>query len=172
MKSYSWTKLLLDESMNLTTLDDPLLHRTANGSIIGVPAGKSAGDVVCDYLTFLYQHCIEQLERHLSPALLDVTPLEFWFTMPAVWPDRARFATKQAAKRSGFGSRSIDTVFMITEPEAVATAALMTHSNDHADTMKVGAGIRPVNLSDVFVARYWFPRMRLWRWHSGKPGQK
>ena len=43
---------------------------------------------------------------------------------PATWSDRAKNATQTAARNAGFASRTNDRMFLITEPEAAAIAAL------------------------------------------------
>lgn len=53
--------------------------------------------------------------------------------MPAIWSDRARQDTRDAALRAGFGSRDLDSVIMISEPEAAALCALKAHLGDQAD---------------------------------------
>ncbi|KAF3480439.1 heat shock 70 kDa protein 12A [Arthroderma uncinatum] len=68
--------------------------------------------------------------------------MEFWFTMPAIWSDKAQHATREAAKRAGFGSRPGDEIYMISEPEAAAIAALKDHtSNEALSIVKPGNGV-------------------------------
>lgn len=125
--SYSWTKLLLDKKTIPTRFDDPLLHPKNDrdgDSIMTLPAGKTALEVTTDYLTILYKHFIEEIRRPFQSAVFDVTPMEFWFTHPATWSDRAKDATKQAALAAGFSSRTGDSFNLIPEPEAAAIAAL------------------------------------------------
>ncbi|ORY17048.1 hypothetical protein BCR34DRAFT_597140 [Clohesyomyces aquaticus] len=96
-----------------------------------VPEGKSAKDVVTDYLQCLYSHFVETISGRdvNSQALWDMTPAEFWITVPALWSDAAKEATFDAATRAGFGSRRLarglkDSVHIITEPEAAALTVL------------------------------------------------
>lgn len=137
LRSYCWTKLLLDKKTCETQYDDPLLQQAVGSAIMGLPPNKSAEDVVSDYLGFMYQHCLRSLEEKMTPAILAVTPLEFWFTMPAIWSDQAQFATKRAAERAGFGSRPQDEIRMITEPEAAALAAFKSTSENFEDVLQV-----------------------------------
>ncbi|KAH7304134.1 hypothetical protein B0I35DRAFT_152542 [Stachybotrys elegans] len=123
MTSCSWTKLLLDTSAETQEYDDPSLGNAAGSVLFHLPAGKSAQQVCQDFLAQVYRHVMQALEAHY-PAHLSITPVEFYFTMPAIWTDRAQAATKDAARGAGFGSRSLDTIHMITEPEAAAIAAL------------------------------------------------
>jgi molecular chaperone DnaK (HSP70) len=123
MTSCSWTKLLLDPSTETQQYDDPSLRNAGKPTLFHLPAGKSAQQVCQDFLTQVYRHVIHALRGHY-PAHLDITPIEFYFTMPAIWPDQAQAATKAAARGAGFGSRHLDAIHMITEPEAAAIAAL------------------------------------------------
>lgn len=51
--------------------------------------------------------------------------MQFWITVPAMWSDAAKTATIEAAQAAGFGSRVMDTIHIITEPEAAALSVLM-----------------------------------------------
>jgi molecular chaperone DnaK (HSP70) len=139
MRTFCWTKLLLDQNTAAGEYDDPTLKEAAGGAGIQIPPGKSAVDVVSDYLTPLYKHCMDRLERKITKKLLDVTPIEFWFTMPAIWSDEAQHATRTAATRAGFGTRTSvgDSIKMITEPEAAALAAFKTTKDKFDDLLVV-----------------------------------
>jgi molecular chaperone DnaK (HSP70) len=137
MLSYCWTKLLLDARTAATNYDDPSLKEAAGGAGLRVPPGKSPVDVVTDYLKHLYKHCMDRLERKLTKGLLDASPIEFWFTMPAIWSDEAQFLTRKAAKDAGFGTRPLDSINMITEPEAAALAAFKTTKDKFDDLLVV-----------------------------------
>jgi hypothetical protein len=77
LKSYSWTKLLLD--------DDPghgqAGPRPSPGGIdIGmfqVPEGAKPKDVVRDFLKDVYKYFISELEKRLSPSIVKATPMEY-----------------------------------------------------------------------------------------------
>ena len=128
-KSYSWIKLLLDKRAPKSSFDDPvLLDKDANkrdSIAVELPAGKTAEQVVADYLTFLHDHCMNQLGKVITSAVLDTTPIDFWFTHPITWSAAAKAATERAAKKAGFGQRATyDTINWISEPEAAAIAKL------------------------------------------------
>lgn len=139
---YSWTKLLLDKNAPLTKYDDPMLEQATKSGILQLPADKDAVTVVADYLTGVYDHIMLTLEKGLTEPILSVSPIEFWFTMPAIWSDQAQAATKEAAQRAGFGpkpGRLSDAIYMITEPEAAAIAALTRSTTDIVSVpVKVG----------------------------------
>jgi len=131
LKACLWTKLLLGGDSRQTDLDDPALRelRSQEG-VFHIPAGKQAKDVVTDYLRELYAWLEAKLKR-LDERLFDISPLEIWVTVPAMWTDAAKVATREAVIEAGFGSRPGDSVNIITEPEAAALAVM---------TQRVGLG--------------------------------
>ncbi|KAH8702220.1 Hsp70 family protein [Talaromyces proteolyticus] len=144
-KCYSWTKLLLDKNAPLTKYDDPMLEKATKSGIMQLPPGKDAVGVVADFLTSVYEHIMHILEKGLAEEILGMSAIEFWFTMPAIWSDKAQAATREAAKRAGFGprpERPLDTIYMITEPEAAAIAALTRSTTDIVSVpVKSGDGV-------------------------------
>lgn len=106
----SWTKLLLDQTREIEENDVATSSSLHEQELLWTPVGRTAQDIVSDYLGELYLHCMEILSKNYEEALLKLTPIEFFFTVPAVWPPRARKATEQAAISAGFGSRSGDTI--------------------------------------------------------------
>ena len=135
-----WTKLLLDQKAQISEFDDPNLKDTVQSSALTLPQGKSPEDVVSDFLSHLYKHCMGVLGKRMTMGVLSATPIEFWFTMPAIWSDEAQYATKKAAERAGFGkspSRELDSINMITEPEAASIAALKSTTGIWDNLLKV-----------------------------------
>ncbi|RAH43079.1 Hsp70 family protein [Aspergillus brunneoviolaceus CBS 621.78] len=145
MVAYSWTKLLLDKNTALTAYDDTALEEASAAGILRLPTGKSAVDVAADYLTHIYQHIKFTLARHITQQDLDITPLEFWFTVPAIWSDQAKNATRTAAQRAGFWSspdRPFDRLYFISEPEAAAITALKKYTDESiGGSVQVGDGV-------------------------------
>jgi len=124
MASCSWTKLLLDKSAETAEFDDPSLRGATGGAFFCLPPGKTAEQVCQDYLTQVYDYVVENLKQRMTPEVFNITPIECYLTIPAIWTDNTKNATRQAALNAGFGSRPLDTVRMITEPEAAAIATL------------------------------------------------
>ncbi|PYI36946.1 actin-like ATPase domain-containing protein [Aspergillus indologenus CBS 114.80] len=127
MTAYSWTKLLLDSDTPWTQYDDSTLEYASQTGILQLPPGRTAIGVVADYLTQVYQFTLKTLAKQITEQALRITPIEFWFTVPAIWSDKAMDATRTAALRAGFGpsaSRPEDRIFLISEPEAAAVTAL------------------------------------------------
>lgn len=120
-RRHYWTKLLLDKVEGANGFDDPLLTDSPERTGLPIPKGKNPKDVIADYLSHLYRHCMQHLERGMGENYLKLTPIEFWMAMPVFYSDKARFAMMEAAKSAGFGKsskREYDTVNMIPETEA------------------------------------------------------
>lgn len=127
MTSCCWTKLLLDKSTETSAHDDPGLQSGMDSSIYRLPSNKSPQAVCEDFLREVYKYTVARLTKQLGPEVLEATPMECWLTVPAVWSDQAQEATKAAAQAAGFGSRSMDSISVISEPEAAAIATLKKH---------------------------------------------
>ncbi|KAH8689553.1 hypothetical protein BGW36DRAFT_391084 [Talaromyces proteolyticus] len=139
--AYSWTKLLLDQSAPLTRYDDEGLEKASEMGILRLPEGKTASDVVRDYLSEVYQHILGRIAKQITEETLKTTPLEFWFTVPAIWSDQAQNATINAARKAGFGNRASrpdDEIYLISEPEAAAITSLKKYT-----TKGIGNFIKP-----------------------------
>jgi len=136
MKSYSWTKLLLDKNAEAGEYDDPALARMTGQGMMTLPTDRSAAQVCEDYLRHVYKHVNKILEQRLGRTTREMTPLECWITLPAIWSDEAKSATLEAAKNAGFMSRIGDEIFTISEPEAAAIATLTKYTNMN-DVMRV-----------------------------------
>ena len=106
----SWTKLLLDTSRATEDEDALATSLRRQQELFGAPPDKTPFDVVSDYLEKLYAHCMETLTKHYEDSFLRITPIEFHLTVPAVWPQRARKLTLQAASKAGFTSRKGDSI--------------------------------------------------------------
>jgi hypothetical protein len=122
--AYCWTKLLLDKTASATQFDDGFLREVDGDGLLRLPSGRTAEQLVRDYLTQIYHFVVDALEKKFTSSIMNVTPVEFWFTMPALWSLRAQNATRDAAIAAGFGSRVGDSIHMIREPEAAAIACL------------------------------------------------
>ncbi|KAJ6155810.1 hypothetical protein N7470_006376 [Penicillium chermesinum] len=141
MKSYTWTKLLLDnQKKHILSIED--LDIIQGHGLLAVPSFKRQPREVCaDYLAEIYTYIISYLERRLTHEILGETSLVFYFTIPAIWSDKAKQDTWDAARVAGFGSRPKDDINMITEPEAAALATFSSFSNNLAHVMKAGESV-------------------------------
>jgi molecular chaperone DnaK (HSP70) len=79
---------------------------------------KKAVDFTADYLTRLIDHVLtEVLPLHFGADFLKNQQLSYVITVPAIWSDKAKELTRQAAIRAGIARRKL---MLITEPEAAA----------------------------------------------------
>jgi hypothetical protein len=139
MVSYTWTKLLLDKHARHGKFDDPALKRLHGTGLMSLPKHRDAQGVCEDYLRHLYAHVKSILERQMTPETFQVTPMECWITLPAIWSDSAKSSTLAAAKAAGFGSRHFDQIYSISEPEAAALTALRSYSGETPNKVMVSA---------------------------------
>lgn len=163
MVAYSWTKLLLDQNTVLGAFDDTSLENASKTGILKLPHGKAVVDVVADFLTEVRDHVFKMIEKQVTKEMLRITPIEYWFTVPAIWSDQAKAQTKVAAQRAGFAyniERPSDQMFMITEPEAAAIAALKKTATDG-----LGASVKVVIKCVYVLTLANFPLA--WRWGFG-----
>lgn len=124
LRSYSWTKLLLDRHAETGDFDDPALKDLAGTGLMRLPDHRNAQGVCQDFLSEIYTYTVTLLKKQITPETFNVTPMECWITLPAIWSDQAKHATLVAAKAAGFGSRPMDVISTIAEPEAAAIATL------------------------------------------------
>lgn len=125
MEACAWTKLLLDSKSERMAHDDPHLQSAIESGILHIPDGafrRTPQQVCQDFLAQLYGHMVEQVSAQMGSDFLAATPMRCWLTVPASWSERAKMDTRAAAKLAGFGSRSGDSIDIITEPEAAAIA--------------------------------------------------
>lgn len=138
MISCSWTKLLLDNAAAPSEYDDPYLEKAASNGLMRLPNGKTASDVATDYMKGLYTTFYTAIESVFGDNRTDIPPMEFWVTVPATWSERAKVATRTAARDAGFGSRPGDILNLIAEPEAAAHLALKSSIHHVDDLVRVG----------------------------------
>lgn len=130
MKSYSWMKLLLDPTKS-NSLTSENLDLMKEDGLMAIPSFKQGASEVCsDYLREIYRYTISYLEKRLGAGVVQASPLDFWFTIPAMWSDKAKEDTLRVALNAGFKSRPKDEITIITEPEAAAIATLTTLSDE------------------------------------------
>ena len=114
---------------------------------------KTAFDYTVDYLKAVREHvCNAILPRQLETDVLRTLHLSFALTVPAMWTDKAKELTRQAAEKSGIPK---DRLVIITEPEAAALYCAMTcktiqkyQSGDHFVLCDAG-GVTVVRTADL-----------------------
>lgn len=76
--------------------------------------GETPLELTKIYLSCLHDHFISILEKKLSRSVVQMTPMDFVVTVPAIWSNTAKQATERAAAMAGFcGNRRIH---LISEP--------------------------------------------------------
>lgn len=118
---------------------------------IRLPAGKTALDVSTDYLRMMYKSLMETFLRKQLPTTLDLTPIQFVFTVPAIWGHGAQEATRKAALDAGFCSRPDDVMTMVSEPEAAAMFVLSSMSSSKNFSQNAAGSLSSLNKGDSFV---------------------
>lgn len=142
MKGYTWMKLLLDPSAS-TKFDDPGLGKSEGTGVLALPPRKSAVDICADFLTEVATFAYSSLEKRVTKEILKATPIDFWFTVPAVWSDKAKYDTLNAAriacKQAKISLHPSSRVFLVREPEAAAIAT-MSHLTKGGSGQLIQAG--------------------------------
>ncbi|KAJ9638332.1 hypothetical protein H2199_007019 [Coniosporium tulheliwenetii] len=113
VQKVEWFKLQLMLSGN--TYIDPI-------NLPPLPPGKSEIDVAADYLFHLRQAMRNQLQKTLGEVFnREERNIRYFLTVPAIWNDAGKAATRQAAIQAGFLRDENDNrLTLITEPEAAA----------------------------------------------------
>ncbi|CAG8898662.1 unnamed protein product [Penicillium egyptiacum] len=66
MRSYAWTKLLLDRNPQREEFDDDLLEGVTCSEILKLPGQKETGEAVADYLSRIYHHIQQHIPREVG----------------------------------------------------------------------------------------------------------
>ncbi|KAI5357689.1 Putative Heat shock protein 70 family [Septoria linicola] len=113
VQKVEWFKLQLMLSGN--TYIDPI-------NLPPLPPGKSEIDVAADYLFKLRQAMRNQLQKTLGEVFnREERNIKYFLTVPAIWNDAGKAATRAAAIQAGFLRDENDNrLTLISEPEAAA----------------------------------------------------
>ncbi|KAK3725350.1 hypothetical protein LTR37_000320 [Vermiconidia calcicola] len=113
VQKVEWFKLQLMMSGN--TYIDPI-------NLPPLPPGKSEVDVAADYLFKLRQAMRNQLQKTLGEVFnREERNIRYFLTVPAIWNEAGKAATRAAAIQAGFLRDENDNrLTLITEPEAAA----------------------------------------------------
>ncbi|KAL7936119.1 actin-like ATPase domain-containing protein [Trichoderma chlorosporum] len=141
MKTYAWTKLLLDKSALTSEYDDPDLYPANRMKVMHLPKGRSAKDVATEYFKGLKAMFDDAIRETLGSQKIENLPNEFWLTVPASWTEKAKLLTKSAATDAGFATRAIDKIMLISEPEAAAQFALKSSLHRLKDFVQAKTGV-------------------------------
>ena len=122
--TYAWWKLLLDKTTKKTDFDDPLLEKAIGTRLLRLPEGKSAMEVMTDFLTPVQEYFMGKLRDAMLETALEQTPFRYVVTVPATWQHSARDETRRAVKEAGFARGDRDEIIVIDEPEAAALSVI------------------------------------------------
>jgi hypothetical protein len=113
VQKVEWFKLQLMLSGN--TYIDPI-------NLPPLPPGKTEIDVAADYLFHLRSAMRNQLQKTLGEVFnREERNIRYYLTVPAIWNDAAKAATRAAAIQAGFLRDENDNrLTLVTEPEAAA----------------------------------------------------
>ena len=79
---------------------------------------KQPVDFAADYLKAIREYVMEvALTNHFGREFLDKQPIQYVITVPAIWSDKAKDLTREAAVRAGIPMKGLS---LVTEPEAAA----------------------------------------------------
>ncbi|KAI1326451.1 hypothetical protein F5Y16DRAFT_374825 [Xylariaceae sp. FL0255] len=124
---FRWFKLLLlhSEDLNSEIRDSEFLSRARN---MTKEQGKSAVELVADYLRLLWGHIMSTIERARGETVVEALPIHVVITVPAIWKGYARQSMRDAAEESGmlesrFGGTA--ELSFVPEPEAAAMSTLL-----------------------------------------------
>jgi hypothetical protein len=82
-KSYSWTKLLLDNTARLTEFDNSALANVVPPGVMQLPDARDAAGVCEDFLKQLHDHISTKIKFVIDENKYNMTPIEYWITLPA-----------------------------------------------------------------------------------------
>ncbi|KAK1835325.1 hypothetical protein QBC39DRAFT_274984 [Podospora conica] len=117
-------KLLLDPSQEQPSYLPAANHKRAMKNLPKPPV-----EIAADFMGAIYQHALSEISKTVPKAYFESCAREFVVSVPAIWSDKAKDATRKAAEAAGMSP-----VTMIKEPEA---AALYTMHSLHV-TLQVG----------------------------------
>lgn len=90
-------------------------------------SGKSATDLIGDYLGALWKHILETIYKARGKSVIEAMAFHVVITVPAIWKDYARQGMEEAARKAGILTTrpaGQTTLAFAPEPEAAALATL------------------------------------------------
>lgn len=120
----SWTKLLLDKNAVFGEDDDIISKIVVDEGMMHLPSHRNCKGGCEDFLHALYVAFAGYAERTLGADAFQMSPINCWISLPAIWSDEAKYATLNAAKKAGFATNPMDQIHTIAEPEAAAIGTL------------------------------------------------
>lgn len=126
VSTMQWFKLLL---LREEDVQDDVRQSSAfmNAKRMLNRSGKSAVDVIADYLKAFWKHVMDTIQRDRGEVLVDSLKIHVVLTVPAIWKGYARQDMKKAALQAGIltaREAGPTTLSFVPEPEAAALATL------------------------------------------------
>ena len=90
-------------------------------------SGKTATDLIGDYLEALWKHILETIYKARGKSVIEAMEFHVVITVPAIWKDYARQGMEEAARKAGIlttRTAGTTTLAFAPEPEAAALATL------------------------------------------------
>ncbi|KAJ2992967.1 hypothetical protein NUW58_g1990 [Xylaria curta] len=121
-----WFKLLLvqEEDLDPTLRSSEFILRARQFMRV---EGKTAVDLITDYLRVLWAHTLETIAKARGQSVLDALRFHVVITVPAIWKGYARRDMKQAAQNAGILADRLageTHLSFVPEPEAAALSTL------------------------------------------------
>ncbi|KAK8014234.1 hypothetical protein PG990_007530 [Apiospora arundinis] len=123
---HRWFKLLLlhEDDLDPELRDSEFMVRGRN---MMQSCGKTAVELVSDYLRLLWEHVMSTIERACGETVVDALAIHIVITVPAIWKGYARQKMEEAARASGilaFRLAGDTKLTLASEPEVAALATL------------------------------------------------
>ena len=121
-----WFKLLLlrEEDLDSELRESEFMLR---GRKMLRESGKTATDLVGDYLGLLWKHVLDTIYKAHGKSVIEAMAFHVVITVPAIWKDYARQGMEEATRKAGILTArpaGPTTLAFAPEPEAAALATL------------------------------------------------
>ncbi|KAL5333003.1 hypothetical protein BJX70DRAFT_403990 [Aspergillus crustosus] len=113
---YTWTKILLDENQRHEGFQSTLVSDASKAFFVR-PESTECQALIIDFLARPHTYILDGLVNNYSSLAL---PVEYWFTVPAVWKDKTLGLMKEAINAAGYTTRPQDSIWAISEAEAAS----------------------------------------------------
>jgi hypothetical protein len=122
-----------------------------------LPEGFHVVDVIADYLRFMKDFTVRQLQGSYPGSNIHADLIQWCLTVPAMWADSQKSDMREAAYSAGLISqRGSDQLLMILEPEAAAmyahlSSAVVMSPGEKFMVVDAGGGTVDLTMHDVVV---------------------
>ncbi|KAI2826296.1 hypothetical protein CBS133816_7583 [Aspergillus niger] len=130
--TYAWFKLLLDPKGRPTEPQDELLRNLTYQNLLMEAPGKTAVDMVGDFLGRIRRFIQDRLTSLSLPT--KETLVQFHFSTPVTWEEDAHMAMRTAITQAGFDTVGSENVCLSSESDASARYVLEQKS----DMLQIG----------------------------------